>query len=164
MKKLITLALALVMTASISVPAFAATVDQNDTNPKDENVTVTTSIDPTYIVTIPGDTTVAYDDNNATSTDFGTITADNVRLNPLKKIVVSVDADLTMKNADDNTKTIPYTITSGGNTFNSVDLFTTGDSAVLKIDITSEAWSAAYAGNYSDVVKFTVAYVDKNSD
>ena len=163
MKKLITLALALVMTASISVPAFAATVSQNDGSPKSENVTVSTSIDPTYIVTIPGDTTVAYDDNKATSTDFGAITAVNVRLNPLKKIVVSAAADLTMKNADDNTKTIPYTITSGGNAFNSVDLFATGDSAALKIDITAAAWSAAYAGSYSDIVTFTVAYVDKNA-
>ncbi len=163
MKKLITLALALVMTASISVTAFAATVDQSAENPKDENVTVSTSIAPTYTVTIPGDTTVTYDDNKATSTDFGTIKADNVRLNPLKKIVVSVSAALTMKNEDDNTKTIPYTITSGGNAFNSVDLFATGDSAALKIDITAEAWSAAYAGSYSDVVTFTVAYVDKTT-
>ena len=164
MKKLITLALALVMTASISVSAFAATVDQNDASPKNENVTVTTSIDPTYIVTIPGNTTVAYNNNKATSTDFGTITADYVRLNPKKKIVVSVDADLTMKNADDKTKTIPYTITSGGKAFTSVDLLATGDSAALKIDITATAWSAACAGSYSDIVTFTVAYVDKNTD
>ena len=164
MKKIIAFVLTLVMTASISVTAFAATVNQNDANPKNENVTVTTSIDPTYTVTIPGDTTVFYDDNKATSTDFGAITADNVRLNPLKKIVVSVNAALTMKNEDDNTKTIPYTITSGGNVFTSVDLLNTGDSAALKIDITAADWSAAYAGSYSDIVTFTVAYVDKNTD
>ena len=164
MKKLIAFLLAFLMTAFMSVPAFAATVDQNDASPKNENVTVSTSIAPTYTVTIPGDTTVVYDNNNATSTDFGTITADNVRLNPLKKIVVSVRADLTMKNADDTTKTIPYTITSGGSAFTSVDLFATGDSVALKIDITAEAWSAAYAGSYSDIVTFTVAYVDKTID
>lgn len=161
MKKLIAFVLTLVMTASMSVTAFAATVNQNDPNPKDEKVTITTSIAPTYTVTIPGDTTVTYDNNNATSTDFGTITADNVRLNPQKKIVVSVNAALTMKNANDDTKTIPYTITSGGNAFTSVNLLKTGDSAALKIDITAEAWSAAYAGDYSDIVTFTVAYVNK---
>ena len=164
MKKLIAFVLTLAMATMMSVPAFAATVDQNDANPKNEQVTVSTSIAPTYTVTIPGDTTVVYDNNNATSTDFGTIKADNVRLNPLKKIVVSVAADLTMKNADDTTKTIPYTITSGGSAFTSVDLFATGDSAALKIEITAEAWSAAYAGSYSDVVTFTVAYVDKTAD
>ncbi len=161
MKKLIAFALTLCMAAAMSVNAFAATVDQDSTNPKDEQVTVTTSIDPTYIVTIPADTTVTYDDNKATSTAFGAITATNVRLNPLKKVVVSVAGDLTMKNADDATKTIPYAITTGGEAFTSVNLLATGDKADLKIDITADAWAAAYAGSYSDTVTFTVAYVNK---
>lgn len=35
-----------------------------------------------------------------------------------------------------------------------------GDKIDLTINITKNDWNAAAAGNYSDIVNFTIAYVD----
>ena len=152
MKKIFTLILAIALMASLSVTAFAA-------NTTGGNADITTSIDPTYTVTIPADVNVAF---NATETSFGTIEVVASQIHPDKCIKVALATDKELNNAIDNTKVIPYAIKdSEGAAFTSATYLTEGDKTELSIHITANDWNAAYAGDYSDTVTFTVSYEDK---
>lgn len=154
MKKWIALFLTLTMTLSLSVTAFAAEINQ-DSDPQEAEVKVTTSIEPTYTVTIPEDVEVTF---NETSTDFGTIELTDAQLDPEYAVTVTLSASGTLKNQADKTKTIAYAVNSEDGAFSSAKYQNKGDSTALTIDITQAAWDAAYAGDYSDIVTFTISY------
>ena len=152
MKKLFALILTVCLLASMSTTAFAANTTGGDAD-------ITTSIDPTYTVTIPANTTVAF---NATETDFGTIEVTAAQIHPNKCIKVELTSDGKLENSIDATKVIPYTIKdSEGAEFASATYLTEGDKTELSIHITADDWNAAYAGEYSDTVTFTITYEDK---
>ena len=152
MKKLFAIVLTFALLASLSVTAFAANATGGDAE-------ITTSIDPTYTVTIPADVNVAF---NATETAFGTIEVTASQIHPDKCIKVALATDKELNNAIDNTKVIPYAIKdSEGAEFTSATYLTEGDKTELSIHITADDWNAAYAGDYSDTVTFTVSYEDK---
>ena len=152
MKKLFAIVLTFALLASLSVTAFA-------TNTTGGEADITTSIAPTYTVTIPADVNVAF---NATETAFGTIEVTASQIHPDKCIKVALATDKELNNAIDNTKVIPYVIKdSEGAEFTSATYLTEGDKTELSIHITADDWNAAYAGDYSDIVTFTVSYEDK---
>ena len=152
MKKLFALILAVVMLATMSTTVFADNTTGGDAD-------ITTSIDPTYTVTIPADVNVQF---NATETSFGTIEVAASQIHPNKCIKVALATDNELNNAIDNTKVIPYAIKdSEGAAFTSATYLTEGDKTELSIHITANDWNAAYAGEYSDTVTFTVSYEDK---
>ena len=152
MKKLFALILIVAMLATMSVTAFAANTTGGDAD-------ITTSIAPTYTVTIPADVNVQF---NATETAFGTIEVTASQIHPDKCIKVALATDKELNNAIDNTKVIPYEIQdSEGAEFTSATYLTEGDKTELSIHITANDWNAAYAGEYSDTVTFTVSYEDK---
>ena len=149
MKKLFAIVLTFALLMSLSVTAFAANTAGGEAN-------ITTSIDPTYTVTIPADVNVAF---NATETDFGAIEVEASQIHPDKCIKVALATDKELNNAIDNTKVIPYAIkNSEGAEFTSATYLTEGDKTELSIHITANDWNAAYAGDYSDTVTFTVSY------
>ena len=152
MKKLFAIALALVLVASLSVTAFAA-------NTTGGNADITTSIEPTYTVTIPANTNVNF---NATETAFGTIEVTASQIHPDKQIRVTLTTDGELNNTIDTTKVIPYVIKdASGAAFTTATYLTEGDKTVLSIHITADDWNAAYAGDYTDTVTFTVSYESK---
>ena len=152
MKKLFALILTVCLLASMSVTAFAANTAGGEAD-------ITTSIAPTYTVTIPADANVQF---NATETAFGTVEVTASQIHPDKCIKVALTTDGELNNAIDNTKVIPYEIQdSEGNAFTSATYLTEGDKTELSINITADDWNAAYAGDYSDTVTFTVSYEDK---
>ena len=152
MKKIFAIVLTFALLASLTVTAFAA----NTTGGKAD---ITTSIAPTYTVTIPADVNVAF---NATETAFGTIEVAASQIHPDKCIKVALATDNELNNAIDNTKVIPYAIKdSEGAAFTAATYLTEGDKTELSIHITADDWNAAYAGDYSDTVTFTVSYEDK---
>ena len=152
MKKVFAVILAVALMAAMSVTAFAANTTGGDAD-------ITTSIAPTYTVTIPADVNVAF---NATETAFGTIEVTASQIHPDKCIKVALTTDGELNNAIDNTKVIPYAIKdSEGAAFTSATYLTEGDKTELSIHITADDWNAAYAGEYSDTVTFTVSYEDK---
>ena len=152
MKKLFALILTVALIASLSVTAFAANTTGGEAD-------ITTSIAPTYTVTIPADVNVQF---NATETAFGTIEVTASQIHPDKCIKVALTTDGELNNAIDNTKVIPYEIQdSEGTAFTSATYLTEGDKTELSIHITADDWNAAYAGDYSDTVTFTVSYEDK---
>ena len=152
MKKLFALILTVAMLATMSVTAFAANTTGGDAD-------ITTSIAPTYTVTIPADVNVVF---NATETAFGTIEVVASQIHPDKCIQVALTTDGELNNAIDATKVIPYVIKDAeGNAFTSAAYLTEGDKTELSIHITTDDWNAAYAGDYSDTVTFIVSYEDK---
>lgn len=155
MKNLFTAILSVCLIMSLSVTAFASKIDQ-DSGSGSTNVTVSTSIDPTYTVTIPANTSVTF---NALSTSFGAISLDAAQLDPGYAVKVKLSASGTLKNSADKSKTIAYAINAGSVAFSEELYQTAGDKTELTIDITQDAWDAAYAGSYSDTVVFTVSYV-----
>ena len=151
MKKVFALILTVCLLASMSVTAFAANTEGGDAD-------ITTSIDPTYTVTIPASTTVVF---NATETAFGAIEVTASQIHPNKCIKVTLNTDSKLENSINSYKVIPYAIKdSAGNVFTSATYLTEGDKTELSIHITADNWNAAYAGDYSDTVTFTITYED----
>ncbi len=148
MKKTIAL-LAAVLLCALSLPVFA--VD----SPDERQTTITAEIAPAYTVTIPADVSVPF---NARSTAFGNITLTEARLHFGYAVTVTLTASGFLKNAADPTKTIAYSVKNGENAFTAASYDTAGESTALTIEITEEAWNAAFAGEYSDTVTFTVTY------
>ena len=152
MKKVFAVICAVAILMSLSVTAFAANTTGGDAD-------ITTSIEPTYTVTIPANTNVNF---NATETAFGTIEVTASQIHPDKCIKVALTTDGELNNAIDATKVIPYVIKDAeGNAFTSATYLTEGDKTELSIHITADDWNAAYAGEYSDTVTFIVSYEDK---
>ena len=152
MKKLFAVILAAALVMSLSITAFAANTTGGDAD-------ITTSINPTYTVTIPANTTVAF---NATETDFGAIEVTASQIHPNKCIKVALASDGKLENSIDATKVIPYAIKDSQDAaFTSATYLTEGDKTELSIHITANDWNAAYAGDYSDTVTFTITYENK---
>ena len=143
------------MALPMTSTTFAAEITEDDGNPAQESVNISTSIAPTYTVTIPKDMAVEF---NKTSTAFGTISLDEAQIDPGYAVKVELTASGLLKNKADNTKTIAYAINAGGAVFRSREYTTAGQSTPLTIDITRQAWNQAYAGDYSDTVTFTISY------
>ena len=152
MKKLFAIVLTFALLASLSVTAFAANTTGGDAD-------ITTSIAPTYTVTIPADVNVQF---NATETAFGAIEVTASQIHPDKQIRVTLTTDGELNNTIDTTKVIPYVIKdASGAGFTTATYLTEGDKTVLSIHITADDWNAAYAGDYTDTVTFTVSYESK---
>lgn len=154
MKKFLTMLSALMLSAAVSTTAFAAEFNQNS-DPKKAQATISTNIQPAYMVTIPEDVEVSF---NAVSTDFGSIELTAAQINPNYAVEVSLDASGTLKNQADVSKTIAYTVKDQNGEFTSAQYDAAGESSKLTVTITQDAWNAAYAGSYSDTVTFTVSY------
>ena len=98
---------------------------------------------------------------NATETAFGAIEVTAAQIHPDKCIKVALTSDGKLENSIDATKVIPYAIKdAAGNAFTSATYLTEGDKTELTIHITAADWNAAYAGEYSDTVTFTITYED----
>ena len=152
MKKVFAVICAIAVLMSLSVTAFAANTTGGEAD-------ITTSIEPTYTVTIPANTNVNF---NATETAFGTIEVVASQIHPDKQIRVTLTTDGELNNAIDATKVIPYVIKDAdGKAFTTATYLTEGDKTELSIHITADDWNAAYAGEYSDTVTFTVSYESK---
>lgn len=155
MKKLIAFILTLAVVASMSVTAFAAQINQ-DSDPKSSDTVITTSIAPTYTVTIPADTKI---DFNAVSQDFGSIKLESARLNPRYAVKVSANAGV-LTNEEADLQTIPYELKTGDQVFTSQNYDKAGEETPLTIEIKADDWNKAAAGSYKGTVTFTIEYCE----
>ena len=147
MKKYLSFALAAALSAAFCATAFAAEDNRQ--------VEVKTHIAPTYNVTIPANTTVI---SKAENTSFGAITLTDAQLDPGKSVNVTLKSSGTLKNKNDTSKMLAYTIRSGKSAFTSASYKTAGESTALTIHIAKDDWAKAYAGDYADTVEFTISY------
>lgn len=147
MKKYLSFALAAALSAAFCATTFAAEDNRQ--------VKVETHIDPTYTVTIPANTTVRFEDED---TSFGAIKLTAAQLDPGKSVNVTLKSSGTLKNKNDTSKMLAYTIRSGESAFTSASYKKAGESTALTIHIAKDDWAKAYAGDYTDTVEFTISY------
>lgn len=147
MKKVICMIIILLMTFNSGIPAYAA-------NSTGGTTTITTSVGAAYTVTIPESTRITF---NVLSNSIGNIAVTQARLEPGEKITVSAVTDGKLKNNEDDTATIAYTLKSDDTAFTSAD-FTSIATKALTIDITQAEWDSAKAGSYTGTITFTVHY------
>ena len=148
MRKLVSFALMLALSAALSATAFA---DDNN-----RSVEVKTHIDPTYTVTINANTTVNF---NAVDTPFGEIKLTAAQLDPGKTVKVELSASGKLKNQANKEKNLAYKIMSGNTEFTSASYTTANQSTALTIHIEKDDWNGAFAGDYADTVAFNISYV-----
>ena len=153
MKKLFAIVLTFALLASLSVTAFAANTTGGDAD-------ITTSIDPTYTVTIPATVELNKVDTDGVITyenDY-TLTAEaGLRLKKGEYIEVAVLSDFEMTTTEG--ATLEYTITAENATVanNGVVAEFATDKAEQTATIHIAANDPDFAGEYKDTVTFTVA-------
>lgn len=150
MKKIIAVALAVCLVFSLSMVAFAAPAEEQ------REAIIQTSIEPTYLVSVPGDTTVNF---NNTETTFGQIEIEKAQIDPDMCIVVALSTDGELVHTNEK-EVLPYTIVDDATNevFTSASYTDQGQTTDLSINIAASDWASAYAGAYSDTVTFTISY------
>ena len=162
MKKILAIALALVMMLAICVPAFATDIATNGGTGDTTLQTLTTDENGNpvagFTVTIPADVDIPW---GGTSAEKGGDTLDWSYVSQLeagKQLSISVDkASGSLTNGTDN---LAYTLT--GDAVGTA--FTTGAAVCAltekSINIAVSGWDDVPVGAYSDTLTFTVAVVD----
>lgn len=157
MKKIISLALAVLIIAAMSVTAFAAEIKQ-DTENKTGSTDITYTATESYVVIIPESMTVG---------TTATVEADNILIGYNKQLTVSVSSqnEWKLKNNDDG---LGYTLHIGEtgvtSTNNTVLTAASGDTVSKTLSVTIDPnQSPKYAGNYTDTLTFTVSVNDATS-
>lgn len=163
MKKLLSLTLAIIVVLSLAVPAAAdQTHDQDAQGTK--TVTVNTSIDVSYTITIPATT------QNVTLNQDNTIGAvsinDDADLEPGKCVKVSMTSKFSnnvvhddnenatgIDQVTDSTEKIAYT-----NTYVTTEFVRGTQAKDVTVNFASDADKDAKAGDYLDVLTFTIEY------
>ncbi len=161
MKKILSIALALVMMLAVCVPAFAADLSVKDTDSGD--VIITTSTDKEdgsdgdwYVVTIPADTTIAW---GAESTELKYSAETHLLYGKTLDVDVT-SADYVMTYAPEAGVALDLAFALSGDV--DVNFTTVTYPAVEKavsVDITADAWNNAVVGEYADTLTFSAAIV-----
>ncbi len=161
MKKILSIALALVMMMAVMVPAFAADLSAKDTDAGDVIITTSTQkADGTdgdwYIVTIPADTTIAWGAEN-TALNY------SVETHLLYGKTLDVDvtsADYVMTYAPEAGVELDLAFALSGDTdANFATVTYPAETKAVSVDITADAWNYAIVGAYSDTLTFSAAIV-----
>ena len=155
MKKLFALILAITMMATISVTAFAANYDTTG----NKGMTVTYSVAPAYIVTIPETVTIG-----AGGTEK-TVSAEDVVVNKGQYVSVALAADnnFTVKTAEGAELT--YTVTANGEAVAEGDEILAvnpadGKTGSASVTFAIDESAIQYAGTYTGSAIFTIAVKD----
>lgn len=158
MKKILALAMAIVMMMAIAVPSFAATLD---IDAQSGDATVITDIsdiqgEGTYTVTYPATMALTWGDEK-TAFEFSVTS----QLKTGKCVSVEItdkDANgLVMVNADD--ATLEYSLSGTTSTKTSAPVVT-NEAFGYSVDVAEAAWDAAAFDEYQDTLTFSSAVVD----
>lgn len=158
MKKVLSVALAVLMICAISIPAFA--VVENSLTDKGANtgdamvkVDTGTMAGGTFEVRYPAETHISW---NTKNTDIQYTSTTHLEAGKQLSVKVTKHKDYEqMKYLD---YTLDYTL--GGDTDVTVDTVTTTQTNTLNIGITEENWKTAPVAGYEAHLTFTVAVVD----
>lgn len=159
MKKIISMAMALVMMMAVMVPAFAAELTEDTVQSAD--ATVQTDIsgvagDGTYTVTYPATMALTW---GTESTAFNVVVTSQLKTGKCVSVVIADKAadGFVMKNADG--AELAYALT-GSTTIKTTNPVVTDDTYIFNVDVTADAWAAAAFDEYSDVLTVTSAVAD----
>ncbi len=155
MKKIIAIAMALVMMMAIAVPTFAGTLDGTASN-GDTTVIVdgATGIgDGTYSVTIPATVNLTWGNDGA---DEYVV---NSQLVTGKRVKVELAKSVDLTNKNDATQVIPFTATDA-TTGISADEVVVDEAHAFDITVDTAAWAAVPYDVYEGQISFTSSVVD----
>lgn len=161
MKKVISIALAIVMMMAIAVPSFAADLSAKDTDSSE--VIISTSTDKAdgtdgdwYLVTIPADTVIAWGDE-ATELKYS---AETHLLYGKTLDVAVTSADYVMTYEPEANVALDLAFALSGDTAVNFDTVTyPAVEKAISVDITADAWNNAVVGEYADTLTFSAAIV-----
>ena len=115
--------------------------------------TVTYHVDPSYMVLVPANTTIPF---NEESVNYGKIRVEEAQIEEGKCIQVELISDKKLKNQSGKEDEILADTTA----FTKARYTTAGEETVLGITIDRESWKKAPSGSYADTVTFQISYVD----
>lgn len=164
MKKLISIALAAVMLAAASVPAFAANPITKETdNTGTAIVKTSTKTGPDapddnaakYTVTIPADTTIYWGAEETALDGFSV----ESHLKYGQKLKIGVEGSRLMKLSEDENETLAYDFSADSNLEFIADgpVINPAKALTLKVKVAADDWNNAIVGKYSDTLTFTVS-------
>ncbi len=161
MKKILSIAMALVMMLAICVPAFAADLSVKDTDSGDVIISTSTqkedgSDGDWYVVTIPADTVIAWGAEN-TSLAYSAETH-LLYGETLDVTVTSADYIMTYAPEAGVTLDLPFALT-GDTAANFATVTYPAVEKAVSVDITEAAWLSAVVGEYADTLTFTATIV-----
>lgn len=152
MKKILSIVIAAAMLLAISVPAFAAEINQSTSGGVGNSsvVTARSGISGTFTVSYPAETTIYW---GTESTEIGyTVSSTLVSGNNLRVTVAQDNANLHTGGG----RLLPYTIAGDTN-------ITTGHETVtnsaysVNVNITKENWESVSIDEYEDTLTFTAS-------
>ena len=152
MKKILSIVIAAAMLLAISVPAFAAEINQSTSDSVGNSSVVTdrSGISGTFTVSYPAETTIYW---GTESTEIGyTVSSTLVSGNNLRVTVAQDNANLHTGGG----RLLPYTIAGDTN-------ITTGHETVtnsaysVNVNITKENWGSVSIDEYEDTLTFTAS-------
>lgn len=167
MKKIIAIAMALVMMMAVAVPTFAADLSEKDTDAGDVIISTDTKKDNDgdgvpdedgdwYVVTIPADTVIAW---GAESTEL-VYSAETHLLYGQSLDVTVTSADYLMTYAPEAgvELNLAFALTGDVDVNFATVTYPAAEKAV-SVDITADAWNNAVVGEYADTLTFSAAIV-----
>ena len=159
MKKVLSLALALVMMFAVCIPAFANTKYEDGTAGSTTKVLVDGVKDKgegSYTVTIPAEVKIPWG-NEFADVEYSVFC--QLQTGKLVKITVSSADNFTMQNQA-KTATLKYDLSDTTyTTTKSVILSSAPETSVAKVKIPTENWEKASIDNYSGTLTFTAELV-----
>lgn len=165
MKKILALALALVMMMAICVPAFATQTANDGANTVDVVTAYDATTDASYTVTIPAAISVAWDDET-TAYDAIYSVDSQLLVGASLNVTVAYDSDADDANNGvmtnpDTTATLKYTLTGAGTaTFTGVnDGAKASTVGGTDASITVAGFDAAPVGEYTGTITYSIEYV-----
>lgn len=162
MKKLLSIALAVVMMFAICVPAFATdiTKDSAQTASADVVTTYDETADWSYTVTIPAGVTVAWNDTSAQAMTYSV--ESQLLIGASLKVSVAAD-NAGVMTATGTTDTLTYTLAGGDEVeFPAVNAANTTAPGVVggtNASVTIADFSGVAVGAYTGTLTYTVTYV-----
>ena len=158
MKKILAIAMAIVMMMAIAVPAFAADITKDTAQAGQATVATTTSdTDATYTVTYPAAFTFAWDDVNTQDANYAVTS--QLPIGASLKVSVAADNGGVMTSAVATGYSLTYTLAGGigEKTFNEINNGA-GPDEDITIAIPQAQYDAAVPAVYQGTVTYTVVY------
>lgn len=164
MKKILSIAVAVLMIAAICVPCFAATIDKTTPDGKG-TAQVKTDISAvtdngTFVVTIPAEMPIPWNTANTDSSkDFTYSVESQLKTGKLIQVDVAQNS-ANMKSASG--ATLAYTITGDITAVKTTASVVAADTFVktVTVNVAGTAWANAAIDEYSDTLTFTAQIVD----
>lgn len=149
--------LSVLVAVTLSVSCFAFSVFAGTTSSEDlGSMEIKTERAEEISVSFPADTSVPW--NTPGDYEVGKVSADKMVIAPDKKVVITVSSKNALNFVNDDGK-IPYVL-GGADAIAFTELHDSSEFP-LTVNVAQADWDKAPAGEYGDILTFTLEYVNK---